>query len=293
MPARLKNRSFLRTTILLLGISAIALFVPGHLTSALSNLMQLFVPVQHLFFATTHSSRAAAGDDSTPRSPADEHQIVALSLRVQELELAVEELARLRNRGLNNGRLIPARVVAADALAWRESRLINSGTLRGIQKGNAVMSDYFINTGNQDSVTSGMTVLSGETLVGEIVQVYTHTARVLLLSDPQSKEHTVRIARLTPDGVRVVPSLFYTRGRGGGLLEVRGVDRKFIENGDIQTSDFVLTTGQEDALPASVTIGRVTEIHRDDENGVFYRLTVQPDVDLNHLQRVYVVDCSR
>ena len=219
-----------------------------------------------------------------------QHQVASLAGRLQQLEKEHQMLAGIRRRGLSSGKLIPARAVAADALPWRQSRLLTAGTVSGVGDDAAVTTDYFTVTPEAAAeVQSGMSVLAGEVLIGFIEQVGTHTARVQLLTDRQSSLE-VMIARLDEDRFLPLDARFRLVGTGKRLLEIPDVDHRYIEEGSIQEGDVVLSLATDPRLPATLTIGTVTAIRQDQDNSLLYRLSVEPPLAANAIRQVFVVD---
>jgi len=261
--------------------------------------MQILVPLQH------GMSSMVAGDGELSRVPnvtlddqlnrkmaAQQHQIAALHMRVRQLEKANEKLTGIRNLGFDSGRLIPAKIVAGDSLSWRDARLVDRGTLRGVRTGSVVLSAYFVNIGEKEEVEDGMMVLAGETLVGQVVRVSTHTAQLLLVTDPASRPRLVQIIHLGDDQESYIPegSAFFLHGLGNGRMEIKDVDQDFIRRREIQPNDLVVLAETNSQLPLPVVVGRIKDIRQDDNNRVLYRLIVEPECDLKKIRSVYIVD---
>lgn len=284
------------------------MLLPVQITSHLGNLLQVLVPFQDAVgrsadrlteMATADEGEGAAG--VRRRMAALQSAVVSLAAQNRTLRREYETVTGIRGRGLGDrGRLIPARVVADDVLAWRESRLILGGTRRGISTGDGVLSRHFlVDVSSDDGAEVGMGVLAVEALVGVIVHAGTHTSRVKLLSDPATRM-SVTIGRV--EGSRRSRSglggatfssagaQFWLVGVGRGRMEVREVDRRYVDEGSIAIGDVVLTRDDDPYLPPSVTIGTISEIVRHPDNGLLYNLEVTPAVDPSRLRRVYVVD---
>ncbi|MHC4698061.1 MAG: rod shape-determining protein MreC [Planctomycetota bacterium] len=305
-------------------VSIAAILLPGSWTEGLVSLVQVIVPFQD---ATSTGADVVAGAferDAAPVEPAVhealereraalEHENASLALRVAKLEdevglLTATRLWGGREGGIGaRGRLIPARVITEDILAWRSSRLINAGSLQGVRNGAAVASRLFtIDRGEDGGVRDGMAILRGEVLIGLVQQVGTHTARIKLLSDV-SVEMKVRIGRFNRGGnresydpqsaIRIPQSsfaaldrFFWLTGRGDGIMEIREVDRRDVEAGAIQVGDIVLSDHSDDTLPAPMTIGKIVRIDPDREKPLLSTLTVKSSVDNDSLRNVYIFD---
>ena len=134
-----------------------------------------------------------------------------------------------------------------------------------------------------------MAILRGEVLIGLVEQVGTHTARVKLLSDV-SVESKVRIGRFTESGFQAVRSSFWMTGRGGGVMQIHGVDRRLVRGGTINVGDTVLSHHASGLVPAAMTIGRIISIEPDRESPLLSILTVESAVEEADLERVWVYD---
>lgn len=259
--------------------------------------MQIFVPMQHVMSALSTSDSIETGPlDSAAAArllaanEAYRRQVASLSLRVRQLQETNRELTRVRDRGLNVGRLIPAQIVAGDSLPWRDSRLIDQGTLRGVRRGHTVVSNYGVTAGQNEGVQAGMSILVGESLVGEIVQVSTHTSRVLLITDPEATPRWIRVGHQTEQGIVYVREEMLLKGVGNGRMRISDVSHDYIERQEIELGDWVVSTGADRQLPVQLVVGRIVDMRRDDDNAVLYNLTVEPLVDVRQLRRVYIVD---
>lgn len=289
------------TLVALLLVATLGLLLPGALTGKLINLVQVIVPFQDW---TTRSANASAdtvfGESDVPttddalrlkrENAALRHRLTTLSAEHEQLATDFAAAAGIRRQGLTSGRLIPARVVAADAVPWRESRLVSAGALSGVRPKAAVTTDHFaVAADDPAAVRDGHAVLAGEVLVGFVEQVGTHTARVRLLTDRQTKLK-VLIARLKDDRYHPLDAEFWLVGIGNSSLEVRDVNHRFIRADAIKAGDVVLTVPGDPALPAALTVGVITAIQPDMDNPLLYRLTVEPAAKPHDLRSVFVVD---
>lgn len=293
----------------LIVISLIALLLPSRWTGGLISLVQIVVPFQHAATAVADAVGGGGETGGRPVSAAEhqavlrqkaalEHQVTALAATVTDLQRDVELLTATRRWDVaggrlgSRGRLIPARVITDDLLSWRSSRLLNAGSLQGVKRGASVTSQFFtIDRGKDDGVRDGLAILLREVLIGIADQVGTNTARVKLLSDV-SVRTKVRIGRLGADGFTALDQYFLLTGHGGGIMQIRGVDRREVREGRIQIDDVVLSDPMSEMLPSAMTIGRITSIEPDLKNPLLSNLTVTSAIDETNLRRVYVFDAE-
>ncbi len=129
--------------------------------------------------------------------------------------LAQLENARLRRllavRDLQPAVIVTARIVSSSASSTRRFGLLNAGAWQGVREGQPVQGP--------------------EGLVGRVLETGPNTARVLLLTDPQS---IVPVRRLR-DGL---PAL--AAGRGDGLLDIRVIDT---DDAHFKAGDVFVTSG--------------------------------------------------
>jgi len=292
----------------LIGLCLLAMVLPRSITGKLINLVQVILPLQDAAGSLTDSLLGGEDDPGgivsreeheqlQRKHAALAHQAAALATRVAELEKDVEILTatRLWNAGGNNlgvkGHLVPARVILGDLLSWRSSQLINAGSLQGVRDGAPVASRYFVDQGESSGLQNGMAILLGESLIGQVERVGTHTARIKLLSDV-SIQRKVRIGRLTDEGFTSLDRFFWLMGRGGGVMQIRDAQRRDVDEGHLMVGDIVLSDPGSDVLPAAMTIGSITHIETDPKNPLLSILTVRSAVDPESLRRVYVYDPS-
>lgn len=304
MPRTRRRFNRKRLLLILAATSVIAMLLPRQVTAPLVNLVQVVLPLQHWSTGTADATQDAAGRMGGPKITPEQweslqnensaltHQLAALADRLHGLERDYDTLANIRRRGLESGRLIPGKVIGADAMPLRESRLISAGRLAGVRAGATVASNHFtMDLRDTEGLRDGLSVLAGEALVGFVEQVGTHSARVRLLTDRET-QLSVILARLIDGKYSPLEAEFWMVGMGPGSpgLEVRDVDHRYIKSEAIMVGDLVLTAGADVRLPASFNVGTVTRIRADTSNSLLYVLEVTPAVDLNDLRRVFVVD---
>lgn len=293
--------------VVLAAVSVTLMVTPQFWWHKLISLIQVIVPFQHAAEAGMHRLDDVLADDVPSLTPdqydellraraAAEHQVAALTLRIEELEREVGVLTATRlwnadGRAIGaRGRLIPARILTGDMAPWRSSRLLTAGTVQGVQRGASVLSDYFtIDRGAESRITSGQAILSGESLIGLVVQTGTHTSRVQLLSDPAT-QMKVRLGRFEDDVFRLADGYFWLVGRGGGVMEIRDVKKQDVDAGRLRIGDRVLADPASTGLPTALVVGRVAEVITDPRKPLFATLIVEPAVDPASLRRVYVFD---
>lgn len=136
--------------------------------------------------------------------------------------------------------------------------------------GGAFVRSALINAGRAEGIRPGLAAVSGEGLVGGVVETGEHHARVLLITDLNSQipvlvERTRDPAVLVGDNTRA-PDLQYLP-----------------QNARILPGDRVVTSGHGGVFPAGLAVGVVTLVEE-------RKIEVQPFVDWNRLEYVRLLD---
>lgn len=133
-----------------------------------------------------------------------------------------------------------------------------------------------INKGRSDQLQEGQTVLDDQGIMGQIIAVYPHSSRVMLLSDKESAL-SVRIDRT---GMRSIIS-----GKGDyGELEMQYVPT----SADVQVGDLVYSSGLGERYPAGYLVGTVKKVQRQ-HSGEFAQILVKPAAQLSSGHNVVVL----
>ncbi len=130
-----------------------------------------------------------------------------------------------------------------------------------------------IDRGEKDGVVAGVAVVSGDVLVGKVERTTTHTASVLLPTDPGSLV-PVWTTRLTKG---VVKGEF---GNTMTLDQVLGRD-------SLDEAEIVLTTG-ESGYPQNIVVGKVGKIVSESRDP-FKHAALEPLLDIDKITTVFVL----
>lgn len=149
----------------------------------------------------------------------------------------------------------PANVVAQDLSPWFRSVVLDQGGAAGILPGMAVITD--------------------EGLVGVVSGTTPRAAKVLLVTDPQS---------------RVDAYVQRTRARGTvhGRARPTCAFEYLRRDEDVREGDVLLTSGRGALYPKGVQIGRITGVDRR-PYGLFQAARLEPVVDFGTLEEVFVI----
>ncbi len=150
---------------------------------------------------------------------------------------------------------VAAQVVGLDPTGWFQSVVINKGTKSGI---------------NLD-----MPVVNASGVVGRIVSVSPHYAKVLLIIDQNSAVDCL-VQR--------------SRDRGmvkGQSAQVCRLDY-MVKSGDLEEGDVVITSGLGRVFPKGLPVGTITDV-KEGDGTLFKEIEVTPAVDFSKLEEVLVI----
>ena len=132
-----------------------------------------------------------------------------------------------------------------------------------------------INRGESDGVFQGMSVVTPDGIVGQVVRATGGWADVALVTDPQSRV-AVRVQRSRARGTAA--------GLGKGPLRLENM----LRTEDVQEGDLIITSGTDGVYPPGLVVGKVTRLEKK-EHGMFLEGDLQPAVDTTRMEEVLVV----
>lgn len=194
-------------------------------------------------------------------------------LRAQNARLE-EQVQRLSAEGIENRRLrsllqlrerIGGEVIAATVIGRDVSPFFRVTRVE-------------IDRGERDHLRAGMPVIASEGLVGQVRRTWGRYSDVLLIVDRTS-------------AVDVVVQRTGARGmlRGTGESERYMARVQYLGREDaVRVGDLVHTSGLGQRFPASILVGRVTRIVRQDF-GLWQEVEVTPAVDFSRLEEVLIL----
>jgi rod shape-determining protein MreC len=138
-----------------------------------------------------------------------------------------------------------------------------------------------IDRGFVDGVEVDTPVMTGEGLVGRVVEVYAATSKVLLMIDPDSAV-SARLARTGERGVVL--------GQRDEPLRMELIDPEAdVQPGEsVETSGYQIGEGLEGLYPSAIPIGVVERVEPDEEE-VTLEVLIRPNVDFSQLSNVLLV----
>lgn len=179
----------------------------------------------------------------------ENHRLVEVDLanqRLRELLNFKEELPR---------KVVAAQVIGRDPSPWFQSVIIDKG--------------------KSDGVTKTAPVVAAEGIVGQVVDVSDHYAKVLLIIDQDS----------------AVDSLVQ-RSRARGVIKGDGeadcIFQYVLRKDDVGVGDIVVSSGQDGVFPKGLRVGQVSGVFQRN-SGLFQEVTINSFVDFEKLEEVLVV----
>ena len=132
-----------------------------------------------------------------------------------------------------------------------------------------------IGIGSKDNIKIGQTVMGTNGLVGQVVEVSMYSSKVLLITDINSNVPAI----ITRTGKQII-----VKGRSqDDFLEI-----SFLKNdSDIRPGDLIVTSGHAERFIASLNVGRIIEIIRN-EGERFATVIIEPSEYINNINEVIV-----
>ena len=211
-------------------------------------------------------SRNIRSLSSVPKSPLAKENIQL----VERLESAKNRLVGLEELAKENERLrrllgfkkkaayktISAQVIGRDPSNWT--------------------SIIYIDKGRDDNLRKYMAATTDKGLVGRIIELGSSTAKVMYITDPDSRI-----------------GVFVQRTRHDGLLcgtLSRQCQMIYLPlDADIWPGDLVVSSGLSESIPKGVLVGTVDDVFID-KSGLYQSAIVKPAVDLSRVEEVLCIE---
>lgn len=266
--------------LLVLGLLLLVFHESGYLTPVESVLHYVLDPLQRLFssvvettgglFETVREVRELRVEVEELQAQVD--ALTVENVRLREYEAGVEQYRAL----LNFASEYPiSAYLGADVIGREACDTFPCGEVVGTEP-NPYLRYVTINVGARQEVEVGMPVVSsGAGLVGRVAQVGPRTAKVQLLTDPDSAVAALlQTSRAT--GLVV--------GQPDGVLRMEYIPQEE----SINVGEIVLTSGLGGFVPKGLVVGQITEVQQVDY-ALFQTAIVRPVVDFSRLELVLVI----
>jgi len=262
---RLSSKTLLASGLILLSAALFVLNLGGYLGSAREVIVRPLAAAQEWvserFFAAREfltapreaSALLARIDELEGQNAALEDQIIALQEQAAESDI----LRALLNfaRTSPESRYLAVSVIGLDPSPFVRSISIGAGSDRGLAYGMAVVSE----TG----------------LVGRIIEVNATSARVQLITDPQSAVN-VRLQDSRAEGLAVA--------QPNGELQVDLISHE----AQVSPGELVLTSGLGGVFPPDLPVGNIVSV-RTRDFALFQQAAIEPVVDFSNLEIVLII----
>ena len=153
---------------------------------------------------------------------------------------------------------VTATIIGNSASTWSRSLTIDKGMKQGVRK--------------------GMAVVSPLGAVGHIVAVASGSAKVLLITDPNS-------------AVDVIDQRSRAQGIVSGSLDNEPILKYVKRSEDIQAGDRLITSGLDGIFPKGIFVGTVDQV-RKKSYGLFQYVKITLAVDPSRVEEVLVVSAA-
>jgi rod shape-determining protein MreC len=160
-----------------------------------------------------------------------------------------------------------------DRPVWKGAKFVCADVITAFGMSNDMI---IINRGEDDGLTKDQFVLANNAVVGTICEVGSRTAQVKLITDPTSKM-AIKIAELDVDAIM--------QGAGNGSTTLQLLPTKY----RIKVGDIVWAKKKPGFLDTPVITGTVVHYEKNDENPLFWNVTVKPACDIYSLKNVEVI----
>ena len=165
-------------------------------------------------------------------------------------------LLKIENEKLRNADADANRLREALGFAKKQAKpLLSAEIIALLPSANA--ETISVGRGTRQGVRVGSVARTADGLLGQVTEVGSDTAQVLLLSDTSSGVGVLVQRRVSNTGTMRDKATAVVRGRGRGqALSVVYLRRE----ADVLPGDLVITSGFGGTFPAGIPVGRVTEI---------------------------------
>ena len=224
----------------------------------------IFNPIQYIIktpssFINTFVMERKTIDDMEIEISKLKKENLKIKVNLQRIDVLENEVTRLRSikaaaiKKIENIKI--AKVIQRDVIPNKKSLKMNIGS--------------------KDDIKMGQTVMGVNGLIGQVVEINSFTSKVLLITDSSSNVHAI-IART---GQQVIIK---------GESQTDMMEISFLKNdADIQKGDLIVTSGQAKRFIASIKVGRVKDIVKN-EGERFSRVTLMPLENINDINEVII-----
>jgi rod shape-determining protein MreC len=242
----------------------------NNMTGSESLVGRLLSPVQNGLYSASESvgdffSRIFSGSDLETENQELEARVAELEAQLQDYEEIKQENERLKsltNFSLETENLtyVGAKVIGKAPGHWFNILIINAGI--------------------KDGIAVDMPVVTGDGLVGRVVDCGPNFSRVMAIIDSSSGVSAI-VERTRDNGI-VKGTV--SSGDESKLLTLANLPL----DADLVPGDTVITSGLSGVFPKGIPIGAVTEVSPSSD-GMSNEAVVTPWVDFEHIEEVLII----
>lgn len=192
-------------------------------------------------------------------------QVNEMQVRIADLEVENEKMRQelILTETLSDFEPLSATVISRSPDQWMETLVINVGSNDGVRKDLAVM--------------------SGNGLIGRVIEVTPNSSKVLLLTSEQSNEGVVSARVQTESGTSAngIVSSYDPKTKNYIMTQVD-------PDAEIKAGDMVITSGLGGVTPSTLLIGEVASAQMDDY-GLFQTVNILPAGEMTDIRFVTVI----
>lgn len=192
-------------------------------------------------------------------------QVNEMQVRIADLEVENEKMRQELNltETLSEFEPLSATVISRSPDQWMETLVINVGSNDGVRKNLAVM--------------------SGNGLIGRVIEVTPNSSKVLLLTSEKSNEGVVSARVQTESGASAngIVSSYDAKTKNYIMTQVD-------PDAEIKAGDMVITSGLGGVTPSTLLIGEVASAQMDDY-GLFQTVNILPAGEMTDIRFVTVI----
>ncbi len=265
------RHSYILSVVILLGISlqlmSLSVKNPAAAASGWSLLSRIIYPLQKMTHEVFETSYFVWNRYIWLQHVALERDVLFLQVKeLEERNSILSELAheneRLRSllnyTDSNTHTGVVASVIGKDPSNWLMTLSIDKGSRHGIR--------------------TGLPVVSGDGVVGQVASVAPESSIVLLINDTAS---SVGAMLQTSRSVGVVEGIF-----NSNVLKLSYIEN--LPEETIPVGERIITSGMDEIFPKGLLVGEVKNLS-ENSGSLFRDITVQPAVDLKRIELVTVL----
>lgn len=140
--------------------------------------------------------------------------------------------------------------------------------------GSSISQCFYIDKGSNAGLKADMAVITGEGIVGKILQVEPRTAQVLLINDQSS-------------GVGVILQGSRLQGVLRGTASGETVIERVMSDEQVQAGESVITSGGDQIFPKGLPVGTIAKVTPGKD--LFLNIHVKPAASLSRIEEVLVI----